>query len=108
MNHYRFFDDTLNYALDYEYWLRAGRETDFHYLQAIVSEQVEGHATHQSPVCGGVVLPGSAGILAKLHVQDPVLLIFDPPMAADGGCKPVAFQEEATVGRLRTRSEGGP
>jgi len=35
LERFGFFDDTLNYALDYEYWLRAGRETDFHYLQGI-------------------------------------------------------------------------
>jgi hypothetical protein len=28
-----YFDDSLNYALDYEYWLRIGRETPFHYLE---------------------------------------------------------------------------
>jgi hypothetical protein len=28
-----YFDDSLNYALDYEYWLRLGRETPFHYLE---------------------------------------------------------------------------
>ena len=27
------FDDTLRYALDYEYWLRVGREVPFHYLE---------------------------------------------------------------------------
>ena len=27
------FDDTLRYALDYEYWLRVGQEVPFHYLQ---------------------------------------------------------------------------
>ena len=27
------FDDTLRYALDYEYWLRAGRAAPFHYLE---------------------------------------------------------------------------
>ena len=63
--------------------------------QAIVAQQVEGHATRQGQVFGGVVLPGPAGILAELHVQDPVLLIFDPSMAADGGCKPVALRERA-------------
>ena len=76
--------------------------------RAIVTRHIEGHTADHGQVFGGVVLPGSAGILAESHVQDPVLLIFDPPLAADGGCKPVALQEEATVGRLRTGSEGGP
>ena len=29
------FDPTLRYVLDYEYWLRAGREINFHYLQGV-------------------------------------------------------------------------
>lgn len=32
MERFGVFDDTLRYALDYEYWLRVGRETPFHYL----------------------------------------------------------------------------
>ena len=30
------FDDTLHYALDYEYWLRVGRHVPFHYLDTHV------------------------------------------------------------------------
>lgn len=33
LERFGFFDDTLHFALDYDYWLRAGRETPFHYLQ---------------------------------------------------------------------------
>jgi glycosyltransferase involved in cell wall biosynthesis len=32
MERFGVFDDALHYALDYEYWLRVGRETPFHYL----------------------------------------------------------------------------
>ncbi len=32
MERFGVFDDTLRYALDYEYWLRVGREIPFHYL----------------------------------------------------------------------------
>lgn len=32
MERYGVFDDALRYALDYEYWLRVGRERPFHYL----------------------------------------------------------------------------
>lgn len=63
--------------------------------QAIVAQQVEGPATHQGQVLGRMVFPGSAGIPAKVHVQDPMLWVFDSPMAADGGCKPVAIRERA-------------
>ena len=33
VEHFGVFDDTLRYALDYEYWLRVGRDAPFHYLQ---------------------------------------------------------------------------
>ena len=33
IEHFGIFDDTLHYALDYDYWLRVGREIDFSYLQ---------------------------------------------------------------------------
>ena len=32
MEKYGFFDEKLHYAMDYEYWLRIGRTTRFHYL----------------------------------------------------------------------------
>jgi glycosyltransferase involved in cell wall biosynthesis len=37
------FDATLHYAMDYDYWLRAGRETSFHYLQG---ERLAGSRLH--------------------------------------------------------------
>jgi hypothetical protein len=33
MERFGFFDSSLHYALDYEYWLRVGRKVDFHYLE---------------------------------------------------------------------------
>jgi len=63
--------------------------------RAVVAQQVEGHATHQGQVFRRVVLAGPAGIFPELDVQDPVLLIFDPPMAADDGGKPVALRQRA-------------
>ncbi len=33
MERFGLFDSTLQYALDYDYWLRIGAEQDFHYLQ---------------------------------------------------------------------------
>jgi len=33
---YGLFDDRLNYCMDYEYWLRAGRHVHFHYLDDFV------------------------------------------------------------------------
>lgn len=33
MERFGLFDSTLRYALDYDYWLRIGREVDFHYLE---------------------------------------------------------------------------
>lgn len=38
-----------------------------------MAQPVEGPATYQGQVLGAVVFPGSAGIPAKVHVQDPVL-----------------------------------
>ncbi|MCP5196308.1 MAG: glycosyltransferase [Gammaproteobacteria bacterium] len=43
LERFGFFDDTLHYALDYEYWLRAGREVPFHYLQG---ERLAGSRLH--------------------------------------------------------------
>lgn len=43
LDRFGFFDDTLHYALDYEYWLRVGRETPFHYLQG---ERLAGSRLH--------------------------------------------------------------
>jgi glycosyltransferase involved in cell wall biosynthesis len=37
------FDATLHYAMDYDYWLRAGRETPFHYLHG---ERLAGSRLH--------------------------------------------------------------
>ena len=45
--------------------------------RAIVAQHVQRHATDQGQVFGGMVLAGLASILAELHVQDPVLLVFD-------------------------------
>ena len=51
-----------------------------------------------------VVAPCPAGILAKLHVQDPMLLIFDAPMTADDGGKSVTlYQRAQEVAVFRTR-----
>ena len=51
-----------------------------------MAQHVQGHAADEGEVLSGVVVPGTAGILAKLHIQDPVLLIFDGPVAPhDGG-----------------------
>lgn len=33
MEHFGLFDRTLQYAMDYDYWLRIGRHRDFHYLE---------------------------------------------------------------------------
>jgi len=33
MERFGIFDPTLQYALDYDYWLRIGRQIDFHYLE---------------------------------------------------------------------------
>ncbi len=33
LERFGYFDDTLNYAMDYDYWLRVGCEVPFHYLR---------------------------------------------------------------------------
>ena len=33
IDRFGYFDDTLNLAMDYEYWLRVGKHVDFHWLQ---------------------------------------------------------------------------
>ena len=63
--------------------------------RAIVAQHVEGYATNHGPVFRRVVAAGPAGILAELHVQDPVLVVFDPPMGADGHREPVPLRERA-------------
>ena len=72
--------------------------------RAIVAQHVQGHAADESQILGGVVVPGTAGILAKLHVQDPVLLIFDAPVAPHDGGESIPFRERAEeIAALGTR-----
>ena len=50
----------------------------------------------------GVVAPRPTGIFAKLHIQNPMLLVFDAPVATDRGGEAVLIrertQEVATFG----------
>ena len=62
---------------------------------AVVAQHIQSHAADEGQVFGGMGLPGPAGILAELHVQDPVLLVFDAPVAAHDGGEPVPFWERA-------------
>jgi len=62
--------------------------------RAIVAQHVQGHAADHGQIFRRVVAPCPAGIFAKLHVQDPMLLIFDAPMAADDGGKSVTLYQE--------------
>ena|GEM_PF-3104844 len=63
--------------------------------RAVVAQHIQSHAADEGQVFGGMGLPGPAGILAELHVQDPVLLVFDAPVAAHDGGEPVPFWERA-------------
>ena len=60
-----------------------------------MAQHVKGQAANQGQVFRRVVAAGSAGILTELHVQTPVLLIFDAPVAAHGGREPVPLRERA-------------
>lgn len=51
--------------------------------RSIVTQPVQRHASDERQIGGRMVLAGAAGILATLHVQDPVWLMFNRPMAAD-------------------------
>ena len=62
---------------------------------AIVAQHVQGHAADHGQIFRRVVAPCPAGIFAKLHVQDPMLLIFDAPMTADDGGKSVTLYQRA-------------
>lgn len=43
LEQFGFFDENLHYAMDYDYWLRVGRETPFHYLHG---ERLAGSRLH--------------------------------------------------------------
>jgi hypothetical protein len=60
-----------------------------------VAQHVEGYAPNHGQVLRRVVLPGPAGIFSKLHIQDPVLLVFDAPVTAHGRREPIAIRERA-------------
>lgn len=49
--------------------------------RVIVANDVQRHPPDQAQVFRRVVFPGLVGVLAELHVQHPVLAVFDGPMA---------------------------
>jgi hypothetical protein len=61
--------------------------------RAVAVQEVQRPAANQGQVFRGVVLTGSAGIFTQLDVQNPVLLIFDAPVVADGGREPFPIRE---------------
>ena len=63
--------------------------------RAVVAQHVQGHPADQSQVFHRVIVARATGIFAKLHVQDPMLLIFDAPVTAHGGREPIAIRERA-------------
>ena len=47
-------------------------------------QEVEGPVTEHIEVFSGIVGSGSAFVLPELHIQDPMKLVFNGPMAAFG------------------------
>ena len=63
--------------------------------RTVVAQHVQGHPADQSQVFRRVIVARPTGLFAKLHVQDPMLLIFDAPVHAHGGRKPISIRERA-------------
>lgn len=67
-----------------------------------MAPHVQGHPADQGQVLGRVVATRPTVSFPTLHIQDPVRLMFDPPVTADGGGEPVRrrkrAEEIATVG----------
>ena len=47
---------------------------------AVVAQYVQGHPADQDPVFHRVIVARPTGIFAKLHIQDPMLLIYGRPI----------------------------
>ena len=60
-----------------------------------VARHVQGHPADQGQVFRRVIVARPTGIFPELHVQDPMLLIFDAPVTAHRGCEPVLIRELA-------------
>ena len=69
--------------------------TDAVTRRAMMTQDIQGHATDQGQVFGGMVLAGPASILAKLHIQHPMLGVLNGSMATDRGDKPRWVRERA-------------
>ena len=62
---------------------------------AVMTQHIQGDATNHGQVLGRVIVARSTGLFAKLHIQDSVPLVFDAPVTARGGRKPIAIRERA-------------
>ena len=49
------------------------------------AKEIQGEASQEREVLGGVTQADQAGIFAKGHVEAPVQAVLDAPVAADGG-----------------------
>lgn len=60
-----------------------------------MAQHVQGDAADQGQVLRRMVLASPTGIFAKLHIQDPVLLVFNAPVTPHGGREPTLIYERA-------------
>ena len=60
-----------------------------------MTQQIQGDAADQGQIFRRVIVARPTGIFPELHVQDPMLLIFDAPVTAHRGCEPVLIRERA-------------
>ena len=58
----------------------------------LVAQEVERKMTEDGKVRGGVAGPDAAVVLVEGHVQRPMKLVFDAPVAADGGAEVLGTQ----------------
>jgi glycosyltransferase involved in cell wall biosynthesis len=80
-------DDTLRYALDYEYWLRVGRHTDFHHLKGQVFAGSRLHADSKTL---------SQSVPAHREILDVVIRHGGSPAAVQGWLSHLAHRVAAS------------
>src|SRR5829696_578298 len=70
--------------------------------RGVSPQQVQREFADQREVCGTVADPGATGILAKRHIQHPMDLVFNSPMAAYrlGDRLGIAWQTGEIVARM--------
>lgn len=63
----------------------------------VAPQQVQRHAANEPQIRRGMMLSGPVGIFAELHVEHPMLAIFDPPMPTHDLGKAREVRERASV-----------